>query len=152
MQTNRAYEDMYNNAIVIQAMLRAVGMDVRLRMLDFPTQSTNFAHGAFQLMSFRYSPRLDPTLGYAAIMGSKAERASVQWEPEPADMRLLEDTTQVAPNARQALFDALHARMLEQVPIVGLQNEYLLDATTRRVHGYELLSMDFPRLWGVEKR
>ncbi|MFX8731478.1 ABC transporter substrate-binding protein, partial [Acinetobacter baumannii] len=52
----------YNDiAVSIQAMLAAVGVNAQIEVLDWATQLQNYLVGKFQMSSFAYSARLDPS-------------------------------------------------------------------------------------------
>jgi peptide/nickel transport system substrate-binding protein len=151
IQTNTRYEGMYQNAIIMQAMLASVGINAQLEVLDWATQLDNYLTGKFQIQSFGYSARLDPSLLYGILIGDKSEDPSVQWE-DPKALDLLAQSTQTTDTAeRKRIFEALHARMAEQIPIYGLYYEPVIDATGPKLKSYEAWPGDKARLWGVWK-
>lgn len=151
VQTNRKIPFMFENAIAIQAMLTAVGMNVELEVVDWATQLSDFFAGRFQLSSFGYSGRTHPVLNYAAFLGRRETMANAQWENSRA-LELLEEAEAVADRARQrAAFEQIHLLMREEVPLIGLYNEYSADVTRISVDGYEPWSLGRPRAWGVSK-
>ncbi len=80
MQTNKRYIGMYENAVVVQAMLNAAGFNVQLDVIDWAAQLENWMSGKFQLRSFGYSSRADPMLMYGTIIGNKAKAPTSQWD------------------------------------------------------------------------
>ena len=79
IQTNRKFPFMFDNAVAVQAMLAAAGINARLEVLDWATQLSNYLEGDFQLSVFTYSARAHPVLSYAAIIGSKELNPAAQW-------------------------------------------------------------------------
>ena len=149
IQTNRKIPFAYDNAVAIQAMLNAAGINAQLEVIDWATQLSNYFEGRFQLSVFSYSARAHPLLSYAAFTGSKARNPAVQWDDEVA-RRLLGDATRAAtPAEQQAIFDRLHLRMVRQIPIIGLYNEPSSDLARRDIRGYRNWPIGHPRLWGV---
>jgi peptide/nickel transport system substrate-binding protein len=151
LQTNKKYEEMYSNAVAIQAMLTQVGLNVELEVLDWAAHLDAYSQGKFQLSSFGYSARLDPALMYETFVCEKKVDPSCFWE-DPEAIKLLTDmTNEPDRDKRQAIFDQAHALMAEQVPVIGLYNDVLLIAAAGNVHGHS----DWPggkiRLWGVWK-
>ncbi|TIX96988.1 MAG: ABC transporter substrate-binding protein, partial [Mesorhizobium sp.] len=69
IQTNTRYQGMYENAVLLQAMLTAAGFNAQLEVLDWAAQLDNYLAGKFQIQSFGYSARLDPSLMYGVILG-----------------------------------------------------------------------------------
>jgi peptide/nickel transport system substrate-binding protein len=151
IQTNRRYKDMYDNAVLIQAMLVAAGMNAQLDVMDWAAQLAGYRAGKYQLASFAYTARLDPTLMYAGLVGNKAERATVQWEDATAKALLGTLASATDPLVRRQMMEALHRRMVAQVPIIGLYNPDEVAATRIEVHGFEPWPAKSLVLWGVSK-
>lgn len=151
IQTNRKFPFMFDNAIAVQAMLAAVGIDARLEVLDWATHLANYTTGNFQLSIFSYSARAHPVLSYAAIIGSKDLNPVAQWE-DPAARQLLHAAAEAGTRAeQQETFDRLHALMRRDVPIIGLYNEHSVDLVRPDIKGYRNSSLGHPRLWGVSR-
>jgi len=149
LQTNRRYANMFDNAILAQALLKRAGINVELEVVEWATQLDNYYHGRFQLMSFGYSGRTDPVLEYLAIVGDRQRFAYVQWDDPEARALVERASVDTAATARQAAFDRLHELMVEQVPLLTLYDHYVLDATGPRVGGYRAWPAAKPRLWMV---
>lgn len=152
IQTTRKFAAAFDNAIAIQAMLTAVGIDARLEVLDWGTQLDYYSKGQFQLSTFGYSGRAHPVLGYAAIIGSKDTNPAAQWD-DPAARSLLRAAVE-APDAQgqQVAYDRLHALMRRDVPIIPLYNEPSVDLVRPEIEGYRNWPGGHPRLWGVTRR
>jgi peptide/nickel transport system substrate-binding protein len=150
--TNRRYPQMFDSAILIQAMAKRIGVDIRIQTLDWAAELDRYNHGAYQAMTFAYSARLDPSQNYGAVIGAKAGQPNKVWD-DPAAKALLKASTATAdPAARQALFDQLHQRMLDQAPLVVLYNPSHLAAVRDGVEGFKTWSTVQQRLWGVSVR
>jgi peptide/nickel transport system substrate-binding protein len=152
IQTTRKFPAAFDNAVAIQAMLTAVGIDARLEVLDWGTQLDYYTTGRFQLSAFGYSGRAHPVLGYAAIVGSKDLNPAAQWD-DPAARDLLRAAVQATGvEAQQRAFDRLHALMQRDVPIIPLYNEPSVDLVRPEIEGYRNWPGGHPRLWGVLRR
>ncbi|WP_373356224.1 ABC transporter substrate-binding protein [Pseudoroseicyclus sp. CXY001] len=151
MQTNSRYQGMYENSILVQAMLSAAGFNVELETLEWGTQLDNFLSGNFQLQSFGWSARLDPSLAYGMFMGSKAEDGSNQWDNPAAQEIYLQTLVETDTEARGELFRQLHAMMVEDLPIFGLYYAPNIGATRANVDGFLVWSADNQVAWGVTK-
>lgn len=149
IQANRRFSYMFDNAVAAQAMLTAAGFNVRIEVMDWATQLSNFFNGRFQISSFGYSARSHPALMAGNFTGSKSLRASFQWEDPMAMAALerIEGATDTA--ALQAELDLIHRRMREDVPMIGLYNDHIIDVSTARMQGYQPWAFGRPRLWGV---
>ncbi len=142
----------YNDiSVAMQAMMAAVGINAQIEVLDWATQLQNYLGGKFQMSSFAYSSRLDPSLGYASVVGDKARMPSAQWDDATA-RDLLDRAGKTEDQAeRQKLFEELHARMAEAVPILGLYNDVMVTGAGAKVRGYRPWATGLERYWGVWK-
>jgi peptide/nickel transport system substrate-binding protein len=152
IQTNRHYPNMYDNAVMAQAMLQSVGLNARIEVLDWATQLSNYQAGKFQVSSFSYSARFDPALAYGLLLGRKQERPTVQWESEAAEQLLATASNSTDPATRRRAFEDLHAIMAREVPIIGLYNGVAITATGPGISGYRTWPGATPILWGISKR
>ncbi|MDP9900704.1 ABC transporter substrate-binding protein [Variovorax ginsengisoli] len=151
LQTNRRVIGMYDNAVMIQAMLSAVGLNVQLEVLDWSAQLDNYLNGRFQLSSFAFSPRFDPSLMYAAFVADKATAKWAQWGSPEARKMLEESSAAVDPAERATLFHRMHTLMREEVPIIGLYYSPTVEAVGRAVRGYQPWASGRPIAWGAWK-
>jgi peptide/nickel transport system substrate-binding protein len=151
IQTNSRPGGYFDAAVMVQAMLGAVGMKVELETLDWATQLANYGAGKFQMSSFIYSARLDPALGFSSLVGDKTKFPFLQWDDAEA-VKLL-DTAKISsdPAERRRLFEALHKRMIEAVPIIGVYNPVEISAAGPTVRGYRTWPAGNERFWGVWK-
>lgn len=151
IQANRKYQNMYNNAVVIQAMLQAAGMNAHIEVMDWASQLADYFAGRFQLSAFSFSALANPTLRYYKLIGSKDRRPVNQWE-DPRAIELLEQLIATSEDSeRQRLYDELHRLMITDVPIIGLYNAATATAMLDTVRDYRLTPLNLPRLWGVWK-
>ena len=106
----------------------------RSRTIEWATQLERYQKGNYQLQSFSYSARLDPALSYESVTGPKAKQPRKVWD-NPEAQELLEKSMDVTrPAERQKLFDELHRRQIDDVPIIVLYNN--LD-TSRGVQAHQ---------------
>jgi len=151
IQANRKYQNMYANAVVIQAMLHAAGMNAHIQVMDWASHLGNYFSGKFQLSTFSFSALVSPTMRYYKLIGDKDRRPVYMWE-NPRAVELLETAIATFDENRQiAVFEDLHRLMLEDVPIIGLYNAHNAAAVLDGVHSYQPWPLAFPRLWGVWK-
>jgi len=152
IQTNKQYQAMYQNSVMIEQMLTEAGFSVKLDVIDWATQLSNYLNGRFQMQSFGFSGRFDPALMYAAFVGDKTKFKTAQYG-DPAAVELLGqlDTTG-DPAVRGKLLAALHAKVQADVPIVGLYFAPIIEAVHPRIEGYVSWPANRPITWGVSKR
>lgn len=151
IQTNTRYQGMYENAVLMQAMLTAAGFNAQLDVLDWAAQLDNYLAGKFQVQSFGYSARLDPSLMYGTILGDKATDPTAQWDSKDAIALYTKSMATTDPEQRKALFKQLHEMMIKDVPILGLYYEPSIDAVSPKVKGYSVWPAENTRTWGVWK-
>ncbi len=147
--TNKRYPQTFASSVLIQAMLQAVGINATLEVLEWGTQLDRYNKGNYQVMAFPYSARLDPSLSYDSVMGSKDKQPRKVWD-NPEAQALLEKSMLVSDKAeRQKIFDELHARFLKEVPFVMLYNGVEASAFRKNVHGFTASVLSKPRAWEV---
>ena len=151
IQTNRRFKNMFDNAIVIQAMLHSIGIRAELDVMDWASQLARYQAGRFQLSSFSYTGRLDPAFSYGALIGNRDERGTAQWEDPQAAALFASLLVQENPAERSGTMEALHRRMVEQLPIIGLYNGHSAIATHADIQGLEPWAPGTLYLWGVSR-
>ncbi|MGH6609085.1 MAG: ABC transporter substrate-binding protein [Burkholderiaceae bacterium] len=148
--TTRRYPEMFDAAILVQAMARKAGIHFRIEVVDWATQLDRYQRGAYGAMLFGYSTRLDPSFSYSALIGFKAVEPRKVWD-DPLARRLLTDSAATQDVAlRQAAFDALHAHFIDQVPMLVLYNSSHVTALRGNVTGFSGWAAIQPRFWGVK--
>ena len=149
IQTNkRAHVPSYTVAVLAQAMMQAVGINAQIEVLEWATQLDRYNSGNYQMSSFSYSSSLDPALSYTQFSGPKDKQARKVWD-DPQALKLLDESfTETDRAKRQALFDQLHALMIQQVPMIVLFNGIDAWGVRKRLSGFSVWEGK-PRLWGV---
>lgn len=149
MITNKRYVSMFDSALLAQASAARAGLRIELEVLDWATQLDRYTRGDYQTMAFAYSARLDPSLVYDMLTGPKDTQPRKVWDNPQVQARLVE-SMQVADRAkRQGIFDELHRRMLDEVPLIPLYNGLQINAIGQRVVGFKGWQAELPRLWNV---
>ncbi|MBI0435870.1 ABC transporter substrate-binding protein [Roseomonas sp. KE0001] len=151
MITNRRYPNVYDAAVASQAMAAEAGIKIELEVLDWATQLDRYTRGEYQMMSFIYSPRLDPSLSYEMLSGPKDTQPRKVWEDPEALALIGRSMTTTDTAARQAIFDELYKRFMDQVPMVILYNQPDYMAVRRGVQGARPWAGGLTRLWNVSR-
>ncbi|BBK40411.1 peptide ABC transporter substrate-binding protein [Allostella vacuolata] len=136
-------------AVIAQAMMQAVGLNVEIEVLEWATQLDRYQKGTYQMMSFSYSARFDPALSYEQVSGPKDKQSRKVWDDAEGLAMLEQVMTVTARDQRQALFDRMHRRFIETVPMIVLYNGVDSVAHSKRIEGYEPWLGAKPRLWEV---
>ncbi len=151
MTTNRRYTDMFDQALLVQAMARKAGINVELNVTEWASQVNRYQTGNYQLMSFNYSARPDPFFYYEAMLGDRAVSTRKVWKDAAAIERLDAISTEVEPAKRQAAFAQLHTSMLDAVPLIVLFNPGDVNGVRTNLEGFQAWSLGRARLWSVKK-
>ncbi|MCA0851068.1 ABC transporter substrate-binding protein [Salipiger thiooxidans] len=151
IQTNHRFSHMYDTAVIVHAMLMSAGLNAQLEVLDWSAQLDNYLNGKFQMQSFSFSPRFDPTLMYAALISDKSTSKWAQWG-SPEAIALLKKSGEVLdPKERMEVFAELHTMMIKEVPTIGLFYAPAVEAVGKGVEGYKPWAAARPIAWGVSR-
>lgn len=142
----------YDLAIIAQAMLQAVGMNVNVEVMEWGTQLERYQSGRYQAMSFTYSARFDPALSFEQVTGNKDKEPRKAWDDPQATELLGQALREGDVAKRQAIFDQLHKRFIDQVPMIVMYNGLDIMALNQKVEGYNSWIGQKPRLWGVSMK
>jgi len=135
-------------AVMAQAMLQAVGINVEIEVLEWATQLDRYNKGNYQMMSFSYSSRLDPALSFEQFTGPKDKQPRKVWD-NPEAQALLDKASVLSDTAeRQKLFDELYRRQLVDTPLIIMFNGIETSAQGKRIQGQPYWEGK-QRLWGV---
>lgn len=150
--TSRRDPQMFDIAVVIQAMAAQAGVHIQIDSLDWPAHLARYNSGDYQLMVESFSARLDPALSFGLFIGDKRREPRKVWDT-PRARELLEKAMQTADaQVRQTLFDQLSIDFLNEVPAIVLFNSARLSVVRAAVTGHQNWMSGQPRLWGVGLR
>ena len=147
--TSRRDPQMFDAAVVIQAMAAQAGVHLQIETVDWPAHLARYTTGDYQLMVESFSARLDPTLSFGLFIGDKRKEPRKTWDTHRARELLEEATRSADPVLRQTIFDELTRDFLDEVPAVVLFNSARLSVVRAAVTGHENWMSAQPRLWGV---
>lgn len=148
--TNKRYDTMFDSAVLVQEMARQAGIRIELDVLDWATELDRYGKGDYQMMSFSYSARLDPSLNFDMFTGPKATQPRKVWDNREADALLRQSMDTADAAKRQTIFDQLHQLLLADVPMINLYNGGEVSTVRRNVEGFKGWATQTPRLWSVK--
>ena len=141
---------MYGGVVDLAELVRGLGDElVEIEVLEWATQLDRYNSGNYQMMSFGYSARLDPSLSYEMFTGPKATQTRKVWDDPEVQAMLEASMREPNPERRRAIFVEMHRRLMEEVPMIALYSSVNHSASRPNVAGYRVWSMDAPMGWGV---
>jgi peptide/nickel transport system substrate-binding protein len=147
--TNKRYQSMFDIALIAQSLAAKAGIKIDVEVLDWAALLDRYSKGDYQAMAFGFSARLDPSLAFDMLTGPKDTQPRKVWD-NPEAQALVEASMQTTDRAkRQALFDTLHRRMLDDVPMLPMYNALQINAISKRVDGFRGWAGEVPRVWNV---
>jgi peptide/nickel transport system substrate-binding protein len=149
LTTNRRYPQMFDTAVLIQAMARRAGIRIKIDTVDWANEVQRYSAGAYQALVFSFSVRLDPAQDFALLVGDKRRDPRKVWDSPQAAARLQAAVDSDDPKVRQAAFDDLQRAFLEETPAVVLFNATRISAVRANVVGFNEWPAAQQRLWGV---
>lgn len=149
IETNKNYQYAFDTAIIAQQMLQSAGINATIEVIEWATQFEHYSKGKYQVQVFAYSGRMDPSLSYDVMSGSKEKQPRKLWDDPEVQTLLAKSIATTTKADRQAIFDQLHEKSLIDVPMVVLYNFTVVAATSARVDGYNASSVQLPLLWNV---
>lgn len=142
--TTKKYDYFYKMAVAAHAQLQAVGINVKLNVIDWPVLLQKHLKGESQIHIMGAAPMPDPALAYAYLKRNKF------MDIYPDAEKLRQEAMNTADfKARQEIFEQLHQITYDRVPWVISCNYNYINAYWNYVKGYEVLGTGVPRLWGV---
>lgn len=147
--TTKHFPILFDTAVLAQAMLQEVGVNVNIEVMDWATHQDRYNAGKFQAISMSYSARLDPSLSFDMMSGDKTKQPRKVWD-NPEALKLIAESTVTTDKAqRQAIFDRLEGMFRDDVPMIVLYSGVKVSAVNANVKGYKGWAVGFPRAWGV---
>lgn len=135
-------------AVIAQAMMQQVGLNIQIEVLDYATQVDRRRSGNYQVISQSVAPRFDPSLAYSFYVGDKTANPSLMWD-NPRAIELMNASVTESDHAkRQALFDEFHELMIKEMPGIFLYDMVDVWAATNKLQGMPVWQSN-ARLWEV---
>ena len=146
--TNKNYSVMYDTGVMMQAMLQAAGLNVKLEVMDFATQLQKYYSGDYVMMTWNYAPTLDPALLLDRVIGPKKVAPSKIWD-DPKARDLVNQLLAAPSDKRQPIYDEIQKLYEEDAPMLVWSSAQATDAYSNKVQGYETWAGRKSRFWGV---
>jgi peptide/nickel transport system substrate-binding protein len=146
MIANKGYDLMFNQAVIIQSMLQAVGINATIEVLEWGLQLERYTKGDYQAQSFGYSGRYEPMGAWERIIGPESRKV---WKDEEAIALLQEGMETTDPEKIREISDRLYEKFIAEVPAVSLYHVNTSLGVNDRLQGLKPSPFESPRLWNV---
>lgn len=152
LATNLRYTQMFDTAVVVQAMAAQAGIHFEIETLDWATELARYGSGDYQAMSFGFSARVDPSLTFGSLIGNKTKDPRKVWDSPEAERLLKQSITEPDVGRRQAVFDTLSRQFIAEAPAVALFSSGRITLMRANVAGFRPWAAAPERLWNVALR
>ena len=137
-------------ALVIQAMTRDAGFDVKIQAAEFATSLNMADKGDFEAYVLAWSGRPDPDGNLFSFHGCK-QPLNYSGYCDPETEKLLAESRSLRdPAARKKVFEQIAARVLKERPIIYLYHRNWLWAYNAKLSGVRELPDGLLRLQGLK--
>ncbi|BEQ16618.1 ABC transporter substrate-binding protein [Desulfoferula mesophila] len=144
LDTTKKYIAMFRQAVAVQAAMQAVGINVKLNVVEWPVLLKKCVSGDFQMLSYGAGGTPNPALAYAYLKRGGFEDAYPEIKKIKEAALMTDDLKTL-----QGLYEKAHRITYEQVPWIQLYNYNYLQAHWNYVKGYKTINTGYPILWGV---
>jgi peptide/nickel transport system substrate-binding protein len=142
--TSKKFKMMYDQAVAVQAELAAVGINVKMEVVDLPVLINKYMTGDYQILSFGVSAKADPVTAYLILRQNQFEQQSPRLKELMAKASSTLDF-----ETRKKIFEEAHQLIYENVPCYVFYQYFYFNAYWNNVKGFKMLSTNMPRFWGV---
>ncbi len=137
-------------ALVVQAMTREAGFDVKIQAAEFATSINMADKGDFEAYVLAWSGRADPDGNLYSFMGCKQPLNYAGYCDAETDKLLVQSRTLLDPAARKKVYQQIAARVLAARPIVYLYHRNWLWAYDARLSGVREIPDGLLRVDGLK--
>ncbi len=149
---NRRYPEMFNAAVLVQAMARRAGINLDIQIADWASTVALYGSGGYQALLFGFSAKLDPAFNFDLLIGDKKKDPRKVWDSITAHTLYADAVQATGDAARQAAFDRLDAAFRRELPAIILFSSRRISAWRANVHGLRPWPAAQQRLWNVGLR
>jgi peptide/nickel transport system substrate-binding protein len=123
---------------VMQSQLKEIGVDVKVRTLDFAAWLDAQGKGDFDAFMLGWLGNIDPDDFYYAQHHSKGTNNFQKYASPEVDQALDAARAETDEQARQELYDTAVKQIVDDASYVYLYNPEVVQAWTSEVQGYEV--------------
>ena len=137
-------------ALVVQAMTRDAGFDVKVQATEFATSLNMADKGDFEAYVLAWSGRADPDGNLFSFHGCKQPLNYAGYCNAETDALLNQSRTLRVPEERKKVFEQIAARVLKERPVIYLYHRNWLWAYTPKLAGVRTIPDGLLRVTGLK--
>ncbi len=137
-------------ALVVQAMTRDAGFDVKIQAAEFATSLNMADKGDFEAYVLAWSGRPDPDGNVFSFHGCKQPLNYAGYCDAQTDALLNESRTQRDPAERKKIYEKIAARVLKERPVIYLYHRNWLWAYNGKLSGVRGIPDGLLRVGGLK--
>ena len=137
-------------ALVVQAMTREVGFDVKVQATEFATSLNLADKGDFDAYVLAWSGRADPDGNLFSFYGCKQPLNYAGYCDNEVEALLNQSRTQRDPAERRKTYEQIAARVLKERPIIYLYHRNWLYAASPKLTGMRSVPDGLLRVTGLK--
>jgi peptide/nickel transport system substrate-binding protein len=137
-------------ALVVQAMTREAGFDVKVQATEFATSLNLADKGEFDAYVLAWSGRADPDGNLFSFYGCKQPLNYSGYCSADVDALLTQSRTQRDPAERKKTYEQIAAKVLKERPIIYLYHRNWLWASTNKLGGMRQIPDGLLRVTGLK--
>ena len=137
-------------ALVVQAMTRDAGFDVKIQAAEFATSLNMADKGDFEAYVLAWSGRPDPDGNVFSFHGCKQPLNYAGYCDAQTDALLNESRTQRDPAERKKIYEKIAARVLKERPVIYLYHRNWLWAYNGKLSGVRGIPDGLLRVHGLK--
>lgn len=147
MLSFKGYTAMDKMALMAQAQLKEIGINIDIKFMDFPTLYQLFLAGKYDISTMGYPSFLDPNPFFWTRVGPSA--ITNGWKDEAYNTAVDKARSALIFNERKALYDTAITRIHDEIPMFPTFFSAYYMAASKRTHGFEPWPANYARYWNV---
>jgi peptide/nickel transport system substrate-binding protein len=133
LMTTKDYQSMYNASVEFQNQLKALGLNIELKVVDWGTAMQQFfVPDQWDMATTSWSVPADP-LGFSFF-----QKTGQGWNTDPAFFEIADEiNASTSPEQQKAGYDKLQKWYLDYVPGIIITHYKQINAVSNKVAGYQ---------------
>ena len=134
---------------LIQAQLKAAGIDMKIQLTDNTSLSTALSNGNFQAVFAQWSGRVDPDGNMFYYFTKDGSFNYRKYMNDQVDSLLHQARTETDQSKRKDLYQQAQKIVVEDAPLLFLHHNQVTHGMTAKLQGYQMYPDGLPRFISV---